>query len=417
MAAFIALIGLPLMLSGSATWLIRVTISRIQRYVLPHGSTCERLEWQDIPDGPLRDKDKQEPRRSGRSYGHEHTFQHNDKDCFTSSLGQVFNYAWISAQRRNQRVFKPYSLDPTKPYVRTDRITLEAFLLLSHTDVIEFQDIDGTLTAHLPVANSQPSYTDGQLHSRTKHEVEMILQGYPPFYQEKIKVTDTTTVSSPISSMDDTTRGGWILGVGLDSLMTQHLNTHNMDDGYPLPSHWRVEGKYGHEEWTFTCMSYAVNRYGEVLDKLLVLFPEGDAVRDAAAIFHKLTLDGYISASNLYLFLGNYKAFRELRSPVREYRHGEKPSSPLSCRSKLSKDEWELAMSAFNHNGPLELEEIELFRAKMDPILQAGILGLICVFTMDRRYRKPPYRKLTIYPELQGRKYIYLSQCEPERED
>lgn len=407
MAALIALIGLPFMLSGSATWLIKLMFRRIQRCILVHGSTCERLEWQDIPDGAL-----QEGSPAKR------TFEHNDKDCLASSFGKVFQKAWISAQRRDIQVFKPYPLDPTKHYIRTDRKTLEAFVILSGTSIIQFSDTNGILTAHIPVLNPKSRHSGGKLHNRTKHEIAMILEGYPPFYVEKIRVTYTTTVSSPISSTVDTTRGGWILGVGIDSMMTPHVTIHNMEDGYSPPSHWHVEKSPSvKEEWMFTCMSYAVKRFGEVLDKVLDLFPNQIAIQEAIGVFQYLTTKGFNSRSSRpFEFLQYYSTFRELQKDALCYFRDGRPKFPHSCRSKLNEYEWQLAMTAFNHNGPLEPNEIELFQEKMTPILQAGILGLVCVFTVDCDIRfKTSLEKLPSYPELQGRKYIYLTRCEPER--
>ncbi|ETS85208.1 hypothetical protein PFICI_03233 [Pestalotiopsis fici W106-1] len=422
MAALIALIGLPLMLSGSATWLIKMAFNRTQRQLRSHGSTCERLEWQDIPDGELRrgeeDLNPLKAIKKDVSY-----FSHSDTDCLGSTYGNVFQCAWTSAQRRDRRVFKPYQLNASKHYVRTDRKTLEAFLLLSHTSRIQFLNVDGILTAHLPL------YPGGQQHSRTKHEVEKILQGYPPFYLQRIKVTDTTTVSSPISSAKDITRGGWIVGVGLDSDRTPPLSTHNMESGFSPPRGWsaHVRSPFSFREdepspWMSTGMVYSVNRFGEVLSKLLVQFPDNEAVRTAVRFYEDLTTGKTDPGPLSYPFdiMQGYPVFRELvyiDSELDPFL--QTPMRPTnSYGSKLSKDQWELAMSAFNHRSPLTQSELELFRDFMLPILLAGLVGLTRVFLLGH-YRSPSrdYRRLQDLPELLGRKYVYLTACEPEEGD
>ncbi|KAI0177928.1 hypothetical protein BJ166DRAFT_508320 [Pestalotiopsis sp. NC0098] len=445
MAALIAMIGLPFMLSGSATWLIKTIIRRIQRFILPHGATCQRLEWQDIPDGQLCGplEISRAVQNSDPPYRHFHPFEHRDKECLKSSLWKVFERA---EHEKAQRVFKPYPLDPTKQYVRTDRKILEAFLLLSHTNVIQFQVVEGILTAHLPVIDSISNSSSGELHNRTKHEVEMILRGYPPFYLQEITVTHQTKVLSPILEMEDTRRGGWILGVGLDSLSTPPLSTHNMKRRYDPPA-WATT-KYGDDEWMFTSIPSAINRFGEVLNKLVHEFPEQNAAKGAFDIYQLLTgdpegkrfkFDDRFSTRRIsrpFSFLTGYPEFKDIETHVmfrarRNVQNLKFSPGPLPCWSELNEDEWQLAMSAFNQFGPLTDTEKKLFSEKLLPILQAGMLGLLCVFSTtvsggSRSSRtvigggRPlimTYRELPSHPELTEHRYVYLSQCEPTGED
>lgn len=437
MAALIALTGLPFMLSGSATWLIKSIIHRIQRSILPHGATCRRLEWQDIPGGQLCGKleTSQAVKRPDYRFRHFHPFEHHNKECFKSSLWKVFLYA---EHEKVQRVSKPYPLDPTKQYIRTDRKTLEAFLLLSHTNVIRFQMVEGILTAHLPVIDSISNLSRGELHNRTKHEVEMILQGYPPFYLEEITVTPQTKVLSPILEMEDTRRGGWILGVGLDSLSTPPLSTHNMKHRYDTPA-WKGTEFKKNSGWMSTSIPSAINRFGEVLNKLVHEFPGQNAAKGALNIYQMLVGGPEVEGVELldalpqhyspmpFDFLARYREFKYIQGHVmfralrNDHNLGFSPG-PLPCWSELNGNEWQSAMSAFNQFGPLTDNEKKLFSEKLLPILQAGILGLLCVFSttvMKRmRFLSPlTYREVPIHPELIEHKYVYLSQCEPKHED
>lgn len=424
------------MLSGSATWLIKSVIHRMQRFILPHGATCQRLEWQDIPDGQLCGQ--LEPfravRHSDYSYRHFHPFEHHDKECLKSSLWKVFEHA---GHEKAQRVRKPYPLDPAKQYIRTDRKTLEAFLLLSHTNVIQFHVVEGILTAHLPVIDSISNSSVGELHNRTKHEVEMILRGYPPFYLQEITVTRQTKVLSPILEMEDTRRGGWILGVGLDSLSTPPLSTHNMKHRYD-PSAWVTMTHDKNKEWLSTSIPSAIKRFGEVLNKLVQEFPGQNAAKGALRIYQMLVGGPEVEGVELldpppqlytpgpFDFLTRYREFEGIQTHVifralREFQNLEFSPGPLPCWSELDKDEWQLAMSAFNQFGPLTDIEKRLFSEKLLPILQAGMLGLLCVFSTVIGYEQlafhMTYRELPSHHELIEHKYVYLFQCEPKHED
>lgn len=126
---------------------------------------------------------------------------------------------WISAQRRQHRVFKTYQLERSKTYIRVDEKVLKAFILMTHeryasdyeeAKMVHFKEVDGILMGHLTVKSAH------SLLLRTKSEIEMILQGYPPFYLESLRIPDTAEVPNPLPSSRDTKRGGWIVGIGLD---------------------------------------------------------------------------------------------------------------------------------------------------------------------------------------------------------
>ncbi|KAH7303233.1 hypothetical protein B0I35DRAFT_498671 [Stachybotrys elegans] len=368
LAAVVALIGLRVILAGPATALLSIIANYCQRLFWHQGSTCERLEWSDIKEGPLRDAI---PQRNNFDVDHYaiQSFKHCDKRCLDSTLGQVFQYSWIHASRREKRVFKPYQLSPAKKYVRTDAKTLKAFVMLGHGVRVKLTRVGGVLTAHLGVdSESQP-----QLHSRTKKEVDMILQGYPPFYLEKIVVTDTVHVPSPIQSRDDITRGGWIVGVGLDSSWTPPISTHNMNFGFSLPDGWKTPYDWRYrdgESWKQTCMAYAVRRFGEVVDKIQGLFPHDVRVQAASKIFDDLRTGTFHLAQKRPFACLRY--YPDISDPEQRkwWLQGR-------YRSQLDAPQWQQAMAAFNHSGPLEPEEEDLFRDHMLPILQAAIKGMI----------------------------------------
>ena len=127
-----------------------IILRRCRRMIWPQGSTCERLEWGDVPNGQLRD-------HSGRLY------QHEESRCLESTLRFVFRRAWISAQRRQRRASKPSQLETSKTYIRVDEKVLKAFMLIAHeryssdyeeAKVVHFKEFDGVMTGHLMVKSA-----------------------------------------------------------------------------------------------------------------------------------------------------------------------------------------------------------------------------------------------------------------------
>jgi hypothetical protein len=271
-AAVVALAGIPFTLSSAALWLLRIVTQRLMRMIFPGGSTCDRLQWSDIPSGPLHAYLNKEALQESDYYGccgpYEETLTHDEEQCFASTIGKVFQNAWISAQRRDQRVFKPYQLDPRKTYIRTDAKTLRAYALMPHEDccsqyggkpVISFKDMIGDLTAHLSASRAQ-------LPDVTKEEVEAVLDGYSPFYLEKIYISENSYVTTTILRFEDITRSGWIVAVGLDYYNSAPLWTHNMGSSKIKDnSVSQRQTRSTSISWKITTIASAVKRFGHAL--------------------------------------------------------------------------------------------------------------------------------------------------------
>lgn len=73
-----AICAIPLMLSPTATRVIQSVGTWLLRLIWPAAAYCERLEWSDIPDGPMYDA------REGDG-----TFveEHDATNCFESVIG------------------------------------------------------------------------------------------------------------------------------------------------------------------------------------------------------------------------------------------------------------------------------------------------------------------------------------------
>ena len=234
-AALVALVAVPVMLSPSAIETIKAIYTFVYKMFYPAVSQCEQLEWVDVPDGLLVHSEEVMQTTGIQTQG-----------CLDSTLGSTFQQAWVSAPRRNKKIKKPKALSLKTRYVRVDTKLLKAFLLVNgcgedtikFDDTIKFREVDGILTAHL---RNRPRYT--QINTRTKREIELILEGYPPQYVETVRILvgDGTNnfqiqpashrwlcIPSPVQERADINRGGWIIAAAL----------HSYTNEYRYPGEW-----------------------------------------------------------------------------------------------------------------------------------------------------------------------------------
>jgi hypothetical protein len=134
--------------------------------------------------------------------------------CFHEAIGEVLQKAWISPERRGKRVRKPLNLGLKSPYIRTERMTIRASILLcqpfvgdENSKVVRFEEKGGILTALLHTGG-EDSFGVNAFVSMTKFEVGCILQGYPPFFKEYVRLTNEDRARSPLRSKQDGSRGG-----------------------------------------------------------------------------------------------------------------------------------------------------------------------------------------------------------------
>lgn len=240
----------------------------------------------DVPDGLLVHSEEVKPTTGTHVQG-----------CLDFTLGFIFQQAWVSAPRRNKSVIKPKSLSLKMRHVRIDKKLLKAFLLMKgyseHT--IKFREVNGIMTAHLC---NIPSYP--KLYSRTKREIELILEGYPPQYVETIRIPQVgqtasdqmqsasnqwLCIPSPIQERADINRGGWIIAAALHSY-TGEGSTRWFDAG--IGHIMETTTLYLHGGGTiedFVPWQRAVQRLRHVLLEILKAFPEQEILITAALEF------------------------------------------------------------------------------------------------------------------------------------
>ena len=279
-AVVIALIALPLAMSPIAVAFLQYHLGQVVRFLWPAKGRCGRLEWSDIPAGALHACDLA-CRDRGCCYISD---PHLPVRCWEGSISRVLNRAWDSPARQDQHVRKPSELYTLRDYVRTDAVTLKAFMIVAaernETSLtveipdlsIKTLDVTGRVTVH--IMQPVPRHINSRL---TKAEVECMVQGFPPFYRQTLRTTGGVEFHHPIKEPFDVGRGGWILAVGM-CLLDYIPPLHNMPDRNGATP----------DPWKSTLVLTAMTRIHHVLQLLKDRLPPAGAekVEEAIACFN-----------------------------------------------------------------------------------------------------------------------------------
>ena len=429
------LIGIPLMLSPNTTKVVREIVAFIYKILYPATAKCERIQWCDVPAGPLL-QCKQDCAGSGE--------ERQGSDCLKTTLGNFFQRAWVSASLRNMSVTKPKQLSLDTQYVRTDQKLVQAYLLLNRyndgrfrDDIVQFRDIDGILTAHL--LNTLPPY----MHSctQTKREIELILEGYPPQYTEHVLIpqdelpkpsTQWTCIASPIEGPPDIYRGGWVVAVGLNwnhnsvnrrsgtARSTWPVIGHNME-----PISQDTPGRESVKD--FKPRQMGVHRVRHVFHEIRKSFPEQETiVRAALEFIHPYfsccpdEIEPWLDPLNVpppVAELANGlpvpRSYSEVTAQllIKKAKLFAAPYDSFYSQGysrRLSGPEWTIIMRIFNRFGPLASEDIEFLRPRLVSVLQAAAVG---IWELMGDKRKASMTRLPEIPELHARRHIYVYDC------
>jgi hypothetical protein len=205
-----------------------------------HANQCTQLMWDDIAKGLLHDCS------SPLSYACKHKIDHvsGKVKCWDDLFSVVFSKAWKNEDRKARRVPKPQVLALFEEFVQIDFTVFMAFLISTvgcNEDLgsliwgfstytssgnfvldaggaqrLHLKDYDQCLVLHLFAESCRPWTPDGDrsISSWTKDEIENLIDGYPPFYSAEVHLKGMIT-ESPIHSVDDIKKGGWVLAVRL----------------------------------------------------------------------------------------------------------------------------------------------------------------------------------------------------------
>ncbi|KAH8762776.1 hypothetical protein BGZ57DRAFT_931287 [Hyaloscypha finlandica] len=402
-------------------------------------STCRRLSWEDLPEGPLHIC------RASTYYGtHDgcdtfHRYHKAGDECWESTLANIFNRSWSEFEVLSER---PKGLMLTE-YLETDLKTLMSYIAcgvdtfsmhvfsssawytppkyearnldkdnrsfqLRAKDIqIDFKRMPkvaeqekGHLVAH--VTGSFHHYIDGRYDfsdtdaqalkpiSLSKADMQCILEGYPPYYRSEYILRGTSTflpgttqitLQNPIPTFSDRTRGGWVIAVGRT---------------YVTPVAFYVDEEGHHPGGRFPAhIGASMTRVRDVLEKdIAPEFPKGDPWYDdvcaaVAAVNHLLWEK---SASDLYRFW-----------PKEGGHHGSIDSLDEGASNAV--------IALFNRFGPLTAAEKSLVKDYTLAILEVAIRGASTVteYLKDRAVWLPKW-----WMDQLGHEPIFLRGCKDE---
>jgi len=324
--------------------------STVLRATYPSLGTCERLEWQDVPDGPLHTCSLP------RSCNHIGTAD------ITPSWERTI--ATFFRMRRRNFVRKPKQLHLTTTYIRTDTKTLRVFLSLLNLRTVSnprdvgeepfrivFKEVEGILTAYMQIRQPPPIHINGIYRlDVTKREMELILQGYPPWYQNPLRLPAGRAVHHPIRDQSDLSRGGWIVAVGLSP--TLPVAAECMDK----------------KEGSVAIVDQALDRVIHCLENLEKAFPEQERVSVACRVAKKLRSRhgrfGFSRSSFIYLFKDVILRAGELPDLINDWTY----------------QQINTVMAVFSQYEPLTSEQTAELRPILETALRVALFGVYQVF-------------------------------------
>ena len=266
---------------------------------------CIKMKWEDIPDGRLHECIPVSPWYRSCFHAGQHTQRANSWESPTS-IATIFNRAWrvtTKIHRYGKRI--PEDLLSSSPFVCSDAQTVLAFILCTtgksssvfwqpqsltfdYTRVV-VETIGVTSVAHI-----EGSFQD-ERQLLTKHELECMLMGWPPWYRQPFKTRSGLTVPFQIASQRDIPRAGWILAVGLMDSDQAPLSLYRCPSEPSEPAFRQNGGTF----------RKAVKRCRDhVLKNLSPQFPGNLPIRDALSALNHLT-DEMTGSGMPYGVLGN----------------------------------------------------------------------------------------------------------------
>lgn len=202
----------------------------------------------------------------------------------------------------------------------------------------------------------------------------MILQGYPPFYQEEIvPYANDGSFSYPDMTNGGIRRGGWVVAVALSPREPTRMYITQTGDVAFDPSCCRVR---------------------DVVERVISpAFPGSTSVSSALACLSRMcnlqTGSGY----------GESISCDDLR----------RSASECLFRSIFSVQDCEFAVSLFDHLDPLSQQQISRLRPLLVPVLAAAIVGVRDVYQYVNNTGVRMERQISAF--FLENPMIYLSDC------
>jgi hypothetical protein len=224
----------------------------------------------------------------------------------------------------------------------------------------------------------------------TKMEMDCILKGYPPWYQDPLSLSNGHSVPHPIQDGSDVYRGGWIVAVGLSSTRPTALafmETRKMDG---LRNYVAV---------------------GRAFDRVLHSMTNlGKSFREPRVrIAQELVLSAYASERMAP------SAFRDLfRRSLLTEDFGPGWFECTDFAQNLTNDQSKLIMQVFNQYEELSDDQIQGLDGILKTALRAALVGTYKVVTTILYDRTTHFRML---PELMQDRHIYVFERRDDYEN
>lgn len=389
----VALSAIALTISPASLEFISSIVRPLVSAIRPSLGKCETFEWAQIPDGPLHTC-------TYPPHTCKHIGVHDASQSWENALTEFF------AIKRSNFVRKPKQLSLGTTYIRTDVKTLKSFMSLLNTsealnpwDVgevplrIVFKPVEGLMTAYAQIRRDLPTILSDEYRlDVTKHEMELIFRGYPPWYQNPLSIEGGRHVQHPIVDESDLSRGGWIVAVGLSP--TRPVTRHFLE----------------RQNRSLVIVERAIERVICCLKNLETAFPGVGMVPSAHTVVRQVHARigggfGY-SGSHLHrLFV--VAGFERLVTR----RHPPKFIKGLTDEQIIT------TMKVFNYDEPLTTDEITQLRPVLESVVQACLLGVFKVvnhlYVIGARKDRP----CPLPPELDNDGLVYIRERWESLED
>lgn len=306
----------------------------------------------------------------------------------TTSIATIFNRAWEVTTQNHLHAKAPESLPHSSSFVCSDAQTVLAFILCAagqrrtHAWQPKSLTFDSTKVVVETIGADIVIHIEGpfrrERQSLTKHELERMLVGWPPWYRQSFQMRSGITVPFPIASDSDIPRAGWILAVGLmdlDEASQWPLALYRCPNE-PLEPGFRQNG---------VTFRQAVRRCRDhIRENISPRFPDNHLISDALAALNRLVDE--LTGSGIIKLLETWSA-----------RTGH-----------LSYSECQLVFRTFNDYTVLSDADKIMLEPILFETLAAAVFGAFLVV----QYLKDSGMELKIPPELQPfHREVWLRDC------
>jgi hypothetical protein len=255
------------------------------------------------------------------------------------------------------------------------------------------------MTAYIKIERLLPAQVSSTYRLNiTKREMELILQGYPPWYQNPLSLPGGRHVPHPIVEESDLSRGGWVVAVGLSP--TRPIATDFME---------RKDG-------SVVILDRALGRVAQCLGNIQRAFPEEGRVSTARSLVEDvISMIGSFGYSGSHLhFLYERANFKDcIADPARPRGRRNLPifTEGLTDRQIMR------TLKVLNYDEQLTDDEASELRPVLQTVLQASMCGVfkvvIHLYVVGARRSRP----CVLPPELETDGLIYVRERWESLED